>query len=249
MTRRRFVLSSLAAGTAAASWPCFWEPRWLELTRHTAKLAPGRIANPVRVLHLADLHASMFVPQSLIDRAISMGLAEKPDLICVTGDFITHREDFSSAEYARTLSRLSAAAPTFAVLGNHDGGIWARAAGGHADHAAVERLLEHSGIQLLHNRSARVPVRGAELSLVGLGDLWSDEIEAKRQRQRSATASGSFRASKSRSRGAGTRFTSWGWASMPGSSRSPPASRPCARAVRGGQSASPRSSTSCCRSA
>ena len=174
------MYSFLGTGGLAASYPCYFEPRWLRVTRPQVKLGRVPVSEPVRILHLSDLHFSFVVPLSLIASAINLGLAERPDVICVTGDFITHREDFSSAEYARTLSRLSAAAPTFAVLGNHDGGIWARAAGGHADHAAVERLLEHSGIQLLHNRSARVPVRGAGLSLVGLGDLWSDEIEANR---------------------------------------------------------------------
>ena len=60
-----------------------------------------------------------------IREAIEQGLRLKPDLICVTGDFITTTyEDFDG--YQRVLSRLPAAAPTFACLGNHDGGVWSR---------------------------------------------------------------------------------------------------------------------------
>ena len=58
---------------------------------------------------------------SMIVRAIEMGLAQKPDVICVTGDFITSKSGFDENEYAIVLRRLSKAAPTFAVLGNHDG--------------------------------------------------------------------------------------------------------------------------------
>src|SRR5262249_34192232 len=85
-----------------------------------------------------------------------------------------------SDAYARTLSRLSAAAPTFAVLGNHDGGSWAREKGGYSDHGPVENLLKRGGVHLLHNSSTYVRVRSTGLSLAGVGDLWSEEIEPER---------------------------------------------------------------------
>jgi len=150
------------------------------VTRPKVNLWRTRLAEPVRILHLSDLHLSWAVPLSLIESAITLGLREKPDVICLTGDFITGLEDLGTGTYARTLSRLSMVAPTFAVLGNHDGGIWAREVGGYSDHGAVKELLEHSGIQLLHNTSTRVQIRSAGLSVVGLGDLWADEIEPKR---------------------------------------------------------------------
>jgi len=46
--------------------------------------------------------------------------------------------------------------------------------------APLRKLLEHSGIQLLHNTSTHVQVRSAGLTLVGLGDLWAEEIEQAR---------------------------------------------------------------------
>jgi predicted MPP superfamily phosphohydrolase len=172
------LVYSLAGITA--SYPGYFEPRWLAMTRPEVNLGRTSLAEPVRILQLSDLHRSWAVPLSLIESAITLGLNEKPDLICLTGDFITGLEDLSSGAYARTLSRLAAAAPAFAVLGNHDGGIWAREAGGYADSEAVKKLLMQSGIQLLHNASTRVPIRGAELVLVGLGDLWAGEMQPQR---------------------------------------------------------------------
>lgn len=180
MTRRKFVYSFLGASGIAASYPFYFEPRWLAVTRPQVNLRRTRLAEPIRILHLSDLHLSWAVPLSLIESAVTRGLDERPDVICVTGDFITGLEDLSTSEYARTLSRLSTFAPTFAVLGNHDGGTWARAAGGYSDHSAVNKLLEESGIRLLHNTSIHVQIRSAPLALVGLGDLWADEIEPKR---------------------------------------------------------------------
>jgi predicted MPP superfamily phosphohydrolase len=163
----------------AASYPCYFEPRWLAVTRPEVALSRTRLAEVVRILHISDLHFSFPVPLSLIDSAITLGLKERPDVICLTGDFITGRKDLRSGEYVRTLCRLSATAPTFAVLGNHDGGIWAAQAGGYSDTGAVHKLLEASRIRLLHNTSARIQIRTARFSLVGLGDLWSDETEPR----------------------------------------------------------------------
>jgi uncharacterized protein len=164
----------------AAAYPCYFEPRWLTVTRPHVNLRRARLAEPVRILHLSDLHLSWCVPLSLIESAVTLGLKEKPDVICLTGDFITGLEDLSTGSFAQALSRLSTIAPTFAVLGNHDGGIWAREMGGYSDHGAVEKVLEQSGIHLLHNTTTRVRIRSAELTMVGVGDLWSDEIQSRR---------------------------------------------------------------------
>jgi predicted MPP superfamily phosphohydrolase len=177
MTRRKLLYLFFGAPLA---YPCYWEPRWLDVTHRRVKLVNCRPPRPLRVLHLSDLHASIFVPLSLINHAVGLGLAQKPDLICVTGDFITMREGFDPATYARVLRRLPAAAPTFAVLGNHDGGDWTRYHHGFSDHKVVEQILDAAGICLLHNRSARVEASGVPLNLVGVGDLWSHEVAAAR---------------------------------------------------------------------
>jgi predicted MPP superfamily phosphohydrolase len=176
VTRRKLLYSFFGSTLV---YPCYLEPRWLDLTRRSVRLQTPA-GGPIRILHLSDLHASLLVPLSMIQRAITAGLSEKPDLICVTGDFITHRQDFDAREYAAALRRLSAAAPTFAVLGNHDGGEWASQHLGNRDHRTVDRILEDAGIELLHNRSAAVEARGARLNVVGVGDLWSDEVDARR---------------------------------------------------------------------
>jgi predicted MPP superfamily phosphohydrolase len=172
-TRRKLFYSALAASPV---YPFLIEPRWLDVSRRT--LHVGNLHSPVRILHISDLHSSFTVPLSMIHHAITAGLAGKPDLICVTGDFITRGADFATKEYAATLQRLSNAAPTFAVLGNHDGGAWTQAFDGRPDHKEVEHLLEDARIELLHNRSKTITIRDSALSLVGVGDLWNEELDA-----------------------------------------------------------------------
>jgi predicted MPP superfamily phosphohydrolase len=111
---------------------------------------------------------------STIDRAITLGLSVKPDLVCVTGDFVTRAYGYDADYYVSILKRLPRAAPTFAVLGNHDGGKWAGTRFGDLDTRKVRSLLDRAGIQLLYNRA----VAFQSLTLIGVGDMWANEIDA-----------------------------------------------------------------------
>jgi uncharacterized protein len=174
-SRRKFLAGALGAGVAAIADIELLEPHWLGVGQHEVKLGFGS-SMPLRLLHLADLHVSKHVSLGFISTAVQKGLALKPDLICLTGDFISWRYD-AFDPYAEVLKPLADAAPTFASLGNHDGGQWAAGAG-YGDTSLVRRLLEHSRIQLLHNRSTTVQIRRRTLSLVGVGDLWAGELDA-----------------------------------------------------------------------
>ncbi|MBE7542532.1 MAG: phosphodiesterase YaeI [Solibacteraceae bacterium] len=180
LTRRRWMGVGAAGLALGCGYPVVVEPRWLELTRTRVRLGRRGEAAGVRILHLTDLHASWLVPLSQIEEAFAAGLAENPDVICLTGDFISHRDDFDAAAYAALLRRMTAGRPAFAVLGNHDGGSWAGARRGHPDHRVVGRILEEAGVHLLHNRAMEVEVRGARWTMAGVGDWWSEEVDAER---------------------------------------------------------------------
>ncbi len=178
MTRRQWLSGAALGAVSAVAYATVFEPRWLELT-HTQVQLGKSAEKPVRVLHLADFHASFFVPPSLIDNAINIGLQQRPDLVCLTGDFITSQTGFDPDVYVESLKRLSRAAPTYAVYGNHDGGSWAPGRGGYSDHKVVGQMLERSGVKLLHNRSEAIRVGGRDLLVAGVGDLWAGEIDAE----------------------------------------------------------------------
>jgi len=151
------------------------EPRWLGIGRHEVNLGAQAGAS-IRLLQLSDLHASEHVSLDFIQSAVEEGLKLKPDLVCLTGDFITGRYD-SFSRYAEILKPLADAAPVFATLGNHDGGRWVGTAG-YSDTSLVRDLLSRSHIELLHNRSNTVSIHGRKLNLVGVGDMWAGELDA-----------------------------------------------------------------------
>jgi uncharacterized protein len=177
LTRRK-LLSLIPLAGCAPAYAFGVEPNWLERTFHRVKLPCKNLTSGVRVLHLSDFHASPVVPFSLIENSVELGLEAKPDVICLTGDFVTDATPFDEAEYARILRRLSSAAPVFASLGNHDGGRWGAKVGGLKDTSAVRALLRATKVPLLHNRSEVVRVRDQSIRLAGVGDLWSDGVDA-----------------------------------------------------------------------
>jgi predicted MPP superfamily phosphohydrolase len=180
MLRRRFLWSGIGAtAAAAAAYPFAVEPRWLEMTETPVRLSRLKPGKPVRILHLSDLHASWVVPMSYLARAFELGLTTKPDLICLTGDFITFQLERDEATYLEQLRRFPAAAPTFAVLGNHDGGSVAGVSAGVARHAKVYDLLEKAGIHVLYNHRVPLNVNDREFQLAGTADLWSREFNVQ----------------------------------------------------------------------
>ena len=174
ISRRRFFGGVSVAAIGTLGYARFIEAERLQTGRFTIPLTmpTGYAHAPLKLLHLSDLHASPVVSLEYINEAISLALAWKPDLICVTGDFITSQIENGEA-YGKILQRLPAAAPTYASLGNHDGGRWAGARHGHPDQQWITGLLQRSGLTLLQNTATPVCVRDWTLNLVGVGDLWS----------------------------------------------------------------------------
>jgi len=175
LSRRRFLACLGAGGLGLAGYTGLVEPFRLRVGRHECRTRAPAPDRPLKLLHLSDLHASWAVSLGFIEEAVELGLQLKPDLICITGDFIT-RQYAAFDSYARVLARLSAAAPAFACLGNHDGGRWARIHGGYESTLPVRQLLQQSRIELLHNRCATLRLNGREVKLTGVADAWSENL-------------------------------------------------------------------------
>ena len=177
-SRRRFLKSLAVAGigsTVTGAYGKAVESQWLEVGRHTVPIGKAPRPQALKILHLSDLHASNLVSLDFIERAIRKGLELNPDVICLTGDYITRKYD-QWDRYAKVLSLLPKAAPTFATLGNHDGGEWCRKIHGYGDSIEVRACLDRAGIALLDNGSLRLERRGWELNVVGMGDIWENDF-------------------------------------------------------------------------
>ena len=176
-TRRQFSTTLFSSAVIGGFWTRFVEPWWFKTSHVRVPVGLGE-KNALTVLHLSDFHADP-MPLDYISSAIRSGLAWKPDLILLTGDYITAKYDRWD-EYTKILSQMPRVAPTYATLGNHDGGKWSARGSGYRDTSLVRETLAKAGIQLLHNESRRVEMRGVPLNLVGLGDMWASEMRPLR---------------------------------------------------------------------
>ena len=176
LTRRKFLTTLGLAVAGSGLYVRVIEPHWLTIGRHTVRLGLKGDSPPLKILHLSDLHVSHVVSLDFIGKAVRVGLGLQPDLICLTGDFIT-RGYKALDGYAEVLKPLAASAPTFACLENHDGGIWAARRRGHADTNRVREVLVKAGVTLLHNSARTVRLGDREIRLVGLGDVWAGEMQ------------------------------------------------------------------------
>jgi predicted MPP superfamily phosphohydrolase len=173
-TRKAIGWGLVIIGLLAFLDICFVEPRWIEITTRTVQI-PG-VQGRLRAVQLSDFHVDGAVGLEFIEKAVDRALAENPDVVFLTGDFITWQLR-DADEYRRILSKLSSRAPAFACIGNHDGGRWAGSSRGYPDHAKVGRLLAASGIRLLFNERIKVRIGKRDILLAGLGDLWSGDLE------------------------------------------------------------------------
>ena len=133
-----------------------------------------RIRTPIRLLHVSDLHASVFGRDQQTLIALTNALA--PDAILMTGDICDNRVPNRPA-YAY-LSCVAARYPCFYVSGNHE--VYT------GELSAIKRRLTSYGVRVLEGNGETVWLKDTELLLAGIDDpyafpdrkgrLWEDQL-------------------------------------------------------------------------
>ncbi|MBD2020093.1 metallophosphoesterase [Leptolyngbya sp. FACHB-36] len=123
--------------------------------------------NNLRLVQLSDFHFDgLRLSERLLKRAIAASNAAAPDVVLLTGDYITDDPAYIH-ELAPWLKTLHSRCGIIACLGNHD--ICRR-----PSRAEVTQALSSVGVVVLWNDVA-YPL-GPELPIVGLADFWSAEF-------------------------------------------------------------------------
>ncbi|HET6647776.1 MAG TPA: metallophosphoesterase [Pyrinomonadaceae bacterium] len=154
-------LRSLALNLSQAARSAFSEPFMLTVEHHAIYLRRLPEAfEGFRIVHLSDIHHSPFTSREQIERAVNAANRLQPDIIALTGDYISHERRFA-APCAELLGRLRARHGVFAVLGNHD--HW-------TDAALITDLFRAEGITVLINQGMRFEKNGEAFWLAGVDD-------------------------------------------------------------------------------
>lgn len=164
LTRRR-ALKLLTVGTAASLVDGFIiEPRTLSITRQSLG-SSGQLSSlaGLKIAHLTDFHFRPDHDHALIASAVNATNQENPDIIALTGDFIS-RDPAVIPPLLEHLAYLTPRLGTFAVMGNHDG--WS------GDASKIRRQFEKAGIHFLINQHSRLTLRGQSFAVAGTDFVW-----------------------------------------------------------------------------
>lgn len=170
LTRRRLLyaaggLAASVAGVGLYTWRV--EPHWVKVVRRDMPVRglPAGL-DGATVAQVSDLHVGPEVDSDYLSAALRHLSALRPDLVVMTGDFMSCNGVEQLDEVARVVGHLTVPPlGCYATLGNHDYGAgWSRPEVAEA----VAGRLTGLGVQVLRN--ARRDVAG--LQVVGVDDLW-----------------------------------------------------------------------------
>ena len=130
-------------------------------TLHYEISVPAWTGGCLRIAHISDLHVADHLPLDYYRGALRRASEANPDIIFLSGDFVTQ------VKYASLLTEIlpAARAPlgVLAVLGNHD--HWAGA-------NAVLRALRRAGVVVLGNGCLRLAAGGGDVLVAGCESPW-----------------------------------------------------------------------------
>jgi predicted MPP superfamily phosphohydrolase len=159
--RRTTPFRTLAAGLVHVARAAFAEPFKLDVERHAIGLKRlPRELDGLKIVHLSDIHHGPFTAREQIERAVEVANSLQPDIIALTGDYISHEREYIQP-CAEMLGRLRARRGVYACLGNHDNWV---------DPALITDLFRSEGIRVLTNEGLRFEDKGASFWLAGVDD-------------------------------------------------------------------------------
>lgn len=153
------------AGVAGAAYAMLHEPRRPRLERLTLQLPnlPAAL-DGLRIGQISDLHLGMRFAAENARWAAERISAEQPDLLVLTGDFVSFAHAIPELpEVLAPLRARPAPLGTYAVPGNHD--YWEGV-------PAIRRALEPLGVTFLINAHRRLRYGAADLVVAGVDDMW-----------------------------------------------------------------------------
>ena len=132
LTRRNFLLGASAAGAGVALYSSFHGRHELEVTHRTFAIRdlPDAFLN-FKIVQISDIHLEAFTEPWFLQRVLDLTNALEPELILLTGDFVSRGPLSVAATYraaglcAEMLTQLKAP-QRFAILGNHDVSVGAQ---------------------------------------------------------------------------------------------------------------------------
>jgi uncharacterized protein len=141
------------------------EPRWFKIEQVEVQIPNlDPVFEGYKIVQITDLHArSAVMNRRQLERVAKLVNRQQPDLIALTGDYITNRADLAEEMLTNAFSHLAAKDGVVAVMGNHDRG---------EDSKPLDRAMAAGGVRLLNNNVYSIQRQGQQLNIAGVDDVW-----------------------------------------------------------------------------
>ena len=151
------LVTGIGAATGATTYGVAYERHQIGVTQAALPVSGLPVAlDGLRIGLLTDVHHSGMVPADDVTRAVTLLMAQRPDLIVLGGDYVTFGDRGFVGPVAELLAPLNAPQGVFAILGNHD------------DDRDMPAALSKKHIEVLKDARTRLEIRGEGLELAGL---------------------------------------------------------------------------------
>jgi predicted MPP superfamily phosphohydrolase len=141
-------------------------PGWVEV-KHINLVLP-RLApefHGYRLVQISDLHTDISLTRAHLADVVELINQQQPDLVAITGDFVSYEALPYLEDITATLSHLRPRDATVAVLGNHD--YWTEV-------VLIRQAIVSSGMIDLNNTIHTIRRGEARLHLAGVDDFWEN---------------------------------------------------------------------------
>lgn len=167
LTRRQFLRLAFASsllGMGSLAYAQRVEPDWIDVAVRYLRLPRLDPAfQGYRIVQLSDLHADAWMTPARLETIVALANAQRPDLIAITGDFVTHDPEIYAPSLITALRKLKAPDGVVAILGNHD--HW-------TDADVVRGVIAESNLRYLGNAVYTLARDHALLTIAGVDDYW-----------------------------------------------------------------------------
>ncbi len=174
MTRRQFLRTSLlgsgsVVGASALGYAHWIEPNKLSITEkkiNIPQLPPS--LNGLKIAQMSDFHYRPNSENDLIAEAVKVVNAAQPDIIALTGDFVTHNAS-AFAPLMEHLSQLRAKHGIYGVMGNHD--VLS------APYSVFQNGFKQAGFDFLINQGSHISIHGEPLYILGTDSIYAGDLD------------------------------------------------------------------------
>lgn len=122
----------------------------------------------LRLAQLSDIHTGSFFNKTAVAGGVDMVNAEKPDIICFTGDLVNNKSD-EAKDYLDIFKKLDAPLGVHSIMGNHDYADYSNMTREQKlkDRAQLHNMHRHMGWQIMLNENKLITVDGQSIGLLG----------------------------------------------------------------------------------